>query len=278
MLVTESKERSQLMETFYVQIEDLKTSLQTIPAATQNMQAITEQVLLAGLSSAQEQELDTHVRSVMSQTRQQALRIQTKLGELQKETETLTKKLTPSDLRIRTSLGSALAHKLVEELRLYQSAQQCYKVTTQDKLHRQIRLVVPAEATDDDVIDALIRNGHDRDSLYQTAVLQGSSSIHPTIRSVHDRVANKHDAIVDIEHNVAMVHQLFLDLALLTEQQGALLDRIDVHMKQAVEYVETGNEELCEAHTLRKKWRKKRRFLILIAGAVTLVVVVVFIL
>ena len=51
---------------------------------------------------------------------------------------------------------------------------------------------------------------------------------------------------------------MFLDFALLTEQQGELLDQIEFQVKQANDYVEEGNEELVEAIEYQKAIRKKQ--------------------
>ena len=43
---------------------------------------------------------------------------------------------------------------------------------------------------------------------------------------------------------MAELHQMFLDLALLVEQQGELLDQIDYQVCLAANYVEQGNQEV----------------------------------
>lgn len=61
-----------------------------------------------------------------------------------------------------------------------------------------------------------------------------------------------------LEQSVAELHQMFLDFALLTEQQGELLDQIEFQVKQANDYVEEGNEEVVHAIEYQKSIRKKQ--------------------
>ena len=61
-----------------------------------------------------------------------------------------------------------------------------------------------------------------------------------------------------LEQSVAELHQMFLDFALLTEQQGELLDQVEFQVKQATDYVEEGNVEVVEAVEYQKKIRKKQ--------------------
>lgn len=50
---------------------------------------------------------------------------------------------------------------------------------------------------------------------------------------------------------------MFMDFALLTEQQGELLDQIEFQVKQASDHVEQANEETYQAIEYQKEVRKK---------------------
>ena len=64
--------------------------------------------------------------------------------------------------------------------------------------------------------------------------------------------------MVALEQSVAELHQMFLDFALLTEQQGELLDLIEFNVKSAADYVEDANVEVYESIQYQKKIRKKQ--------------------
>ncbi len=51
---------------------------------------------------------------------------------------------------------------------------------------------------------------------------------------------------------------MFLDFALLTEQQGELIDQIEFNVKSAADYVEEANESVYHAITYSKSIRKKQ--------------------
>lgn len=61
---------------------------------------------------------------------------------------------------------------------------------------------------------------------------------------------------------MAELHQMFLDFALLTEQQGELLDQIEFQVKSAGDYIEQANEEVVEAIEISKKVRKKQWYVV----------------
>ncbi len=51
---------------------------------------------------------------------------------------------------------------------------------------------------------------------------------------------------------------MFLDFALLTEQQGELIDQIEFNVKSAADYVEDANVDVFHAIESSKKIRKKQ--------------------
>lgn len=64
--------------------------------------------------------------------------------------------------------------------------------------------------------------------------------------------------MLTLEQSVAELHQMFLDFALLTEQQGELLDQIEFQVKQAGDYVEEANVDVHQAIEYQKSIRKKQ--------------------
>jgi hypothetical protein len=64
--------------------------------------------------------------------------------------------------------------------------------------------------------------------------------------------------VLTLEQSVAELHQMFLDFALLTEQQGELLDQIEFQVKNAADHVEDANVDVHEAIEYQKAIRKKQ--------------------
>lgn len=77
-------------------------------------------------------------------------------------------------------------------------------------------------------------------------------------RTTYAKVAGKYQDVLTLEQSVQELHQMFLDFALLTEQQGELLDQIEFQVKQAADYIEDGNVDVYEAGEYQKSIRKKQ--------------------
>ena len=68
---------------------------------------------------------------------------------------------------------------------------------------------------------------------------------------------------------------MFLDLANLVETQGEMVDRIEVHVGQARDNVESAREQLREADSSKRSARRKKFILAAILAGVAIIVIVI---
>lgn len=88
-------------------------------------------------------------------------------------------------------------------------------------------------------------------------------------------VADKYQDVLTLEASVAELHQMFVDFALLTEQQGELLDQIEFQVKAAGDYIDEANTQLVESIQYQKSIRKRQLCIVMILMVVIGVVVLV---
>lgn len=86
--------------------------------------------------------------------------------------------------------------------------------------------------------------------------MQGAAA--DSIQNVYNNVVDKYKDVLTLEASVAELNQMFLDFALLTEQQGEMLDQIEFQVKCATDYVDEGNKNMQEAVDLQISLRKKQ--------------------
>ena len=72
------------------------------------------------------------------------------------------------------------------------------------------------------------------------------------------KVAGKYQDVLALEASISELYQMFQDFALLTDQQGELLNNIERQVAEAADYVEQGNVEIVESIEYQKKIRKKQ--------------------
>lgn len=100
-----------------------------------------------------------------------------------------------------------------------------------------------------------------REALMKQVVLN-NQTVNTEIQSTFDKVAGKYQDVIKLEASVAELHQMFLDFALLTEQQGELLDSIEFSLSHANDHVEYANEETVKAIEYQSAIRKKQWYVV----------------
>ena len=76
---------------------------------------------------------------------------------------------------------------------------------------------------------------------------------------------------------MAELHQMFLDFALLTEEQGELLDQIEFQVKSASDYIEDGNKDMVQAIEIQKRIRRQQCCIIVICLIIIGIIVAIVI-
>ena len=76
---------------------------------------------------------------------------------------------------------------------------------------------ITGEEADEDTLDQLMETG-DSETIFQQAIeSQGRGQVMDTVMEIQER----HDAVMEVEKGLLELHQIFLDMATLVEQQGA---------------------------------------------------------
>lgn len=262
------------MEHFFREMDNIKNDLGAVGQATRAIRDLHEQALSA-TTTADEERLSRQLKPIIEATNNRAKRTKTLLGLLNQETQKLREDgtLKESDLRIRQNLNTTITRKFVDEMKIYQSAQQDYKNAIKSKASRQIRSIQP-EATDEQV-EQVMRSEGGREALMKQAVL--SNSVNDQIQTTFDKVAGKYQDVLTLESSVAELHQMFMDFALLTEQQGELLDQIEYQVTSANDHVEYANEEVHKAIEYQSAIRKKQCWIIaIVTGCVLVLAFIIF--
>lgn len=259
------------MKQFFNDVEAIKSDISAVTTATEQITTLKDKAVLA-TSETEESQISETIKTLVTSTNGRAKKCKNLLGLLKEENSNLKKeeKAKPTDLRVRENLVNTLLRKFIDEMKRYQNSQQQYKTDVKKKVTRQVQMIKP-DATDQEV-DEIMRSEGGREALYQQQILSGG--VNDQIKTQYRAVAGKYQDVLTLEASVAELHQMFLDFALLTEQQGELLDQIEYQVRTAADYVEDANVDVYEAIEYQKKIRKKQCWIILIV--VVLVIVILF--
>lgn len=171
--------------------------------------------------------------------------------------------------RSRMSMTATLKKKLKDRMSDFQTLRQMIQDEYREVVERRVFTVTGTKA-DEDTIERLIETG-DSEQIFQKAIQeQGRGQIMDTLAEIQER----HDAVRDIEKKLLDLHQIFLDMAVLVESQGDMLDNIETQVSNAVDHVQSGTVALQKAKSLQRNSRKWMCIAIIILLIIVVIIVI----
>lgn len=243
----------------------IRKKLQKLQGAHEESKSVTRAVAMKALKERMEADVDEVTNMAKS--------IKGKLEAL--DNSNLANRKKPgagegtSIDRIRMSMTATLKKKLKELMSEFQTLRQKIQDEYREVVQRRF-ITVTGKKPDEETIDHLIDTG-ESEQIFQKAIQeQGRGQILDTVAEIQER----HDAVKDLEKKLFDLHQIFLDMAVLVEAQGEMLDNIETQVTNAVEHVQSGTVALQRAKTLQRNSRKWMCIAIIILLIIIVIIVV----
>ncbi|KAF6150132.1 hypothetical protein GIB67_023087 [Kingdonia uniflora] len=170
--------------------------------------------------------------------------------------------------RTRTSLVSGLRKKLKDSMEGFNTLRQQISYEYKDTVRRRY-FTVTGENPDEKTVDLLIETGESETFLQKAIQEQGRGRVMDTISEIQER----HDAAKEIERSLQELHQVFLDMSVLVQEQGEQIDDIESQVQRANSFVTRGTQQLTTARAHQKNTRKWYCYGIIILLVIVLVIV-----
>lgn len=171
--------------------------------------------------------------------------------------------------RSRTTMTNALTKKFRDLMTESQNLRQRIDDEYREVVERRV-ITVTGTRPDEETINHLIETGSS-EQIFQTAIQEmGRGQVLNTLEEIQER----HDAVKEIERKLLDLHQIYLDMAVLVEAQGDMLDNIESQVSNAVDHVQSGTTVLQHAKKLQKNSRKWTCIAIIILLIIVAIVVV----
>ncbi|KOM55745.1 hypothetical protein LR48_Vigan10g163700 [Vigna angularis] len=260
------------LESFFRKVQELDkhyakldTLLRKLQDAREEAKVVTKASSMKAIKEKMEKDVD--------EVKKTAYYIKSRIEELDKEN--LTNRQKPGcgkgsgvD-RSRTATTISLKKKLKDKMAEFQTLREVIHQEYREVVERRVFTVTGTRA-DEETIDRLIETG-DSEQIFQKAIQeQGRGQIMDTLAEIQER----HEAVRDVEKKLLDLQQIFLDIAVLVDGQGEMLDNIETQVSSAVDHVQQGNNALVKAKKLQKNSRKWMCVAILILLIFIIIIVV----
>jgi len=261
------------MTAFFNQVNGVSGLINQIVENTHQIETLYS----ASLGAAMEEQVTRgtqEAENLMFNTNKIASQVRNKLKAMKSENESKEKEEDETkggasvEVRLRSSQHSALSKKFVDVMSEYQRVQTQCKSRFKQRMERQYLIVKP-EATPEEVNEALDSNQGQIFSQQFLATNQRAEA-KKALKDIQDR----HQEILKLEESLRELHQLFVDMQILVEAQGQMLNEIEKAVDNAVDYTEKGAAEMKKAVKYQKQSRKKMIIIICCLLILLLVILV----
>lgn len=244
--------RSPFMKDFFSKVEQIKRNMDQIK---KNMVGLEKKhgASLTAVSSSKSKREQDEIEDLMDQTTTLIKAVKEALKDLDKEGKEHAKKSkNDAEARTRQNMYNTLVKKFISVVQEYQEMQNKFKSKYRDRVGRQLKVVRPDATVDE--INEMIESGGDQDIFKQQMLSENSTQ---AARNALADIQDKHKDIMRLEQSIVELHQLFVDMSVLVETQGEMLDQIEYSVQQAHQYVDKGVKQLEKAKESQKNARKR---------------------
>ncbi|XP_059930718.1 syntaxin-1A-like isoform X1 [Gadus macrocephalus] len=147
----------------------------------------------------------------------------------------------------------------------YNTTQSDYRERCKGRIQRQLEIT--GRNTTNDELESMLES--DNPAIFTSGIVMDNIT-----QQAMNEIETRHTEIIKLENSIRELHDMFMDMAMLVESQGALVDNIEHSVQGATEYVGQAHHNILQAKKTRKT-SKRKMILIGVCLAICVVVLVI---
>uniref|UniRef100_A0A668APP1 Syntaxin 2 n=1 Tax=Myripristis murdjan TaxID=586833 RepID=A0A668APP1_9TELE len=171
------------------------------------------------------------------------------------------------DFRIQKTQHTVLSRKFVEVMTQYNETQVSFRERSKGRIQRQLEIT--GRVTTNEELEDMLESGNP--SIFTSDIISDSQ----ITRQALNEIESRHQDIIRLESSIRELHTMFMDMAMLVETQGDMVNNIEKNVSNAAEYICRAKEETKKAVRYQKKSR--RRYIIVAFALLILLAVIALI-
>ncbi|XP_078533228.1 syntaxin-3 isoform X1 [Lissotriton helveticus] len=238
-------DNSAFMDEFFSQIEEIRQNIDKISEDVDEVKKLYSVILSAPIPEPKTKD-DLEKLTVDLKKMANSVRNRLKAMEQSIEQDEIR---SSADLRIRKSQHSVLSRKFVDVMTKYNEAQVDFRERSKGRIQRQLEIT--GKSTTDEELEEMLESGNP--SIFTSGIIDSQIS-----KQALSEIESRHKDIVRLESSIKELHDMFMDIAMLVENQGAMIDRIENNMDQSVGFVERAVADTKKAVKYQSEARRKK--------------------
>ena len=225
-------EKERALETLLKTVSDLGKSVDQIQKCTEGIYQKHCVLLATYDNSAAKQETERLMGVVMNLSH----KVHTGLKDMKQSLEQAhSGTMSETDLRVVNAQYVTLSYRFSEVMTSYNEIQEEYREKNKERIQRQLHCAGKEVGSEE--LDVMIESN---DTAALTEGLLGTVNIQGEVES-------RYQAILELEQNINELRDMFLDLAMLVDEQNDTIDRVSTYIDGAADYVAAAEQKMREA-------------------------------
>ena len=242
------EERGGYMEEFFKEVEEIREHIQRMEENVGEVKRTHSAILSAPQT---DEKVKQHLEDMMADIKRSANRVRAKLKQMESANEQLEQtNMMSAEFRIRKTQHSMLSQKFVEVMTDYNKTQTDYRERCKARIQRQLEITGRSTTTDE--VEEMLESGNP--AIFTQGIMTDTQQAKQTLADIEAR----HADIIKLENSIRELHDMFMDMAMLVESQGEMIDRIEFHVTGALDYVEEAVKDTKKAMEYQRKARRKQ--------------------
>ncbi|XP_053487718.1 syntaxin 3b isoform X3 [Ictalurus furcatus] len=239
------------MDDFFTQIEEIRKGIDKIDENVAEVKKLYSVILSAPTS---DQKTQDELEALTNDIKKMANNARNKLKTIERELETGEEERVSADMRIRKSQHAVLSRKFVDVMTKYNEAQVDFRDKSKGRIQRQLEIT--GRVTTDEELEEMLEGGNA--SVFTAGIVDSGIS-----KQALSEIESRHKDIVRLESSIKELHDMFVDIAMLVESQGGIIDRIESNMDQSVGFVERAVADTKKAAKYQQEAQRKKMMIML---------------
>ncbi|ELK13505.1 Syntaxin-3 [Pteropus alecto] len=251
------------MDEFFSEIEETRLNIDKISEHVEEAKKLYSIILSAPIP---EPKTKDDLEQLTTEIKKRANNVRNKLKSMERHIEE-DEVRSSADLRIRKSQHSVLSRKFVEVMTKYNEAQVDFRERSKGRIQRQLEIT--GKKTTDEELEEMLESGNPAiftSGMWrlQPGTVADGKSLHGLLQIIDSQISKqalseiegRHKDIVRLESSIKELHDMFMDIAMLVENQGEMLDNIELNVMHTVDHVEKARDETKRAVKYQGQARK----------------------
>ncbi|XP_041054338.1 syntaxin-1A-like [Carcharodon carcharias] len=225
--VSVNVDRDHFMDEFFEQVEEIRGFIDKISENVEEVKRKHSAILAAPNPDEKTKE---ELEELMTDIKKTANKVRSKLKSIEQSIEQEEgQNRSSADLRIRKTQHSTLSRKFVEVMSEYNGTQTDYRERCKGRIQRQLEIT--GRTTTNEELEDMLESGNP--AIFTSGIIMDSNITKQALNEIETR----HHEIIKLENCIRELHDMFMDMAMLVESQGDVVNSIEQNVTNAADYV-----------------------------------------